>query len=146
MKYDFFIAGRWRNEATVREVLNAVRANGKTAYCFIENDYKGEKIEFTAGQDADIFMKKSEALSQNDTLIKKIFETDMKAELNSDNFILVFPAGVSSHIESGVAYGAGKKCYAVGAPEKTEPLYVIFEKIFPDVTSLSTWLEASKRQ
>ena len=27
------------------------------------------------------------------------------------------------------AYGMGKKCYAVGIPEKTETLYCIFEKI-----------------
>lgn len=144
MKYDFFIAGRWRNEAMVREVLEAVRASGKTAYCFIENAYKGEKVEFISGQDADVFMTKSEMLAQNDALIYKIFETDMKAELNSENFLLVFPAGISSHIEAGVAYGAGKKCYAIGKPEKTEPLYSVFEEIFSDVSSLASWLDGSK--
>lgn len=144
MKYDFFVAGRWRNETMVREVLEVVRASGKTAYCFIENEYKGEKVEFKAHQDPDVFMKMSEALSQNDPLVKKIFETDMTAELASDIFILVFPAGVSGHIEAGVAYGAGKKCYAVGTPEKTESLYRVFEEIFPNVSSLTTWLESSK--
>lgn len=144
MKYDFFIAGRWRNETMVRQVLEAVRASGKTAYCFIENDYKGEKVEFISGQNADTFMKQSESLSQDDALIQKIFETDMKAESASDNFILVFPAGTSSHIEAGVAYGVGKKCYAVGTPEKTESLYMIFDKIFNDVADLSAWLNNSK--
>jgi hypothetical protein len=143
MKYDFFIAGRWRNEGIVREVLETVRASGNTAYCFIENDYKGEKVEFITGKDADKFMQESEVLAQDDKLIKKIFETDMNAELHSQNFLLVFPAGISSHIEAGVAYGAGKKCYAVGIPEKTEPLYTVFETIFPDVQSLKAWLNNS---
>ena len=128
----------------VREVLETVRASGNTAYCFIENDYKGEKVEFIAGNDADEFMQKSEVLPQDDALIRKIFEADMNAELDSQNFLLVFPAGISSHIEAGVAYGAGKKCYAVGTPEKTEPLYTVFETIFPDVQSLKSWLENSK--
>lgn len=126
----------------VREVLETVRSNSKTAYCFIENKYEGEKIEFISGQDADAFMKKTEILAQDDMLIRKIFKTDMEAELASENFILVFPAGASGHIEAGVAYGAGKKCYAVGTPEKTESLYGIFENIFKDASELSAWLKA----
>jgi len=42
------------------------------------------------------------------------------------------------------AYGMGKKCYAVGIPEKTETLYCIFEKIFRDPKELSAWLKNSE--
>lgn len=140
MKYDFFIAGRWRNEEMVRQVLKVVRDSGKTAYCFIENEYEGEKVEFKAGRDPDTFMKQSEELDQDDPLIKKIFETDMKAQMASDSFLLVFPAGINGHIEAGVSYGAGKRCYAVGTPEKTESLYCIFEKMFDNIDELSSWL------
>lgn len=143
MRYDFFIAGRWRNEDMVREVLATVRASGNSAYCFIENDYKGEKVEFLPGQDPDVFMKQSEQLSQDDPLIKKIFERDIQAQKAADSFILVLPAGINGHIEAGIAYGAGKKCYAVGTPEKTETLYCLFDRIFPDTTSLSEWLSNS---
>ena len=139
-RYDFFIAGRWRNKDQVKAVLDIVRAGGKTAYCFIENEYKGETVEFRTEDDPEIFMKQSEQLPQDDPLMRKIFHTDMAAERDADNFLLVFPAGIAGHIEAGVAYGLGKKCYAVGAPEKTESLYCIFEKIFPDEAALEVWL------
>lgn len=146
-QYDFFIAGRWRNKDNVRAVLNAVRASGKTAYCFIENAYEGEKLSFNAASQEDIeaTMQASEAMPQNDPMIRKIFENDITGERESDSFLLVLPAGIAGHIEAGVAYGLGKKCYAVGQPEKTETLYCIFDKIFPDTAALQAWLADSER-
>lgn len=143
MKYDFFIAGRWRNKDNIKPVLDAVRSAGKTAYCFLENEYKGEKVEFMMDGDPDAFMKKTEAMPQNDPFIRKIFEIDITAEKESKNFLLVLPAGIAGHMEAGAAYGMGKKCYAVGAPEKTETLYCVFDQIFPDVDSLNEWLRSS---
>lgn len=139
-KYDFFIAGRWRNYREVKKVLDTVRANNKTAYCFIENLYKGSKIEFKQDSNIELIMQKLESLPINDGFMKKIFDIDMEAQKQSDNFILVLPAGISGHIEAGAAYGMGQKCYAVGIPEKTETLYNIFENFFPNVNSLDTWL------
>jgi hypothetical protein len=142
-KYDFFIAGRWRNKENVKPVLDAVRASGKTAYCFIENEYKGEAVEFKMDEDPDIFMKQSEALAQDNPLIRKIFEIDIAAERGADNFLLVLPAGIAGHIEAGAAYGMGKKCYAIGELEKTETLYCIFDEIFPDIPALQSWLKGN---
>ena len=141
-KYDFFIAGRWRNKDNIKPVLDVVRTSGKTAYCFIENEYKGEAVEFKVDDDPDTFMKQSEELSQDDPLIRKIFETDIAAEREAKNLLLVLPAGIAGHIEAGVAYGMGKKCYAIGELEKTETLYRIFDKIFPDIESLEVWLDS----
>lgn len=143
--YDFFIAGRWRNKDNVKLILDAVRSSGKTAYCFIDNDYKGEAVEFTMDQPPDSFMKQSEALPQDDPLIRKIFETDLAGQRAADCFLLVLPAGIAGHIEAGIAYGLGKKCYAVGQLEKTETLYCIFDRIFPDVKALKMWLQESTR-
>jgi hypothetical protein len=140
---DFFIAGRWRNKDNIKPVLDAVRACGKTAYCFIENEYPGEAVEFKLAGDPDAFMKQSEALPQNDPLIRKIFDADIAAEREAASFLLVLPAGNAAHIEAGAAYGMGKKCYAVGKLEKTETLYCIFEQIFPDITSLQAFLNSS---
>jgi len=142
-KYDFFIAGRWRNKDNIKPVLDIVRASGRSAYCFIENEYEGEEIEFTVTGDPDAFMKQSEAMAQDDPLICKIFETDITAEREAENFLLVLPAGIAGHIEAGAAYGMGKKCYAVGPVEKTETLYCIFEQIFPDIDALQAWLAKS---
>lgn len=144
-KYDFFIAGRWRNKDNIRPVLDAVRASGKTAYCFIENAYEGEKLSFNADSQEDIetTMQASEVMPQDDPMIRKIFENDINGERDSANFLLVFPAGIAGHIEAGVAYGMGKKCYAIGKPEKTETLYCVFDKIFPSIESLQDWLKNS---
>ncbi|HEX8226996.1 MAG TPA: hypothetical protein VF572_03960 [Candidatus Saccharimonadales bacterium] len=145
VKYDFFIAGRWRNKDNIRPVLDAVRASGRTAYCFIENTYEDEKLSFNADSQEDIeaSMLASETMAQNDPMIRKIFENDIHGERNSANFLLVFPAGIAGHIEAGVAYGMGKTCYAIGKPEKTETLYCIFDKVFPDIRALQEWLGAN---
>jgi hypothetical protein len=140
-RYDFFIAGRWRNYPEVKKVLDSVRAHNKTVYCFIENLYEGSKVEFKHDASIESIMQKLESLPRDDDFIKHIFENDMQAQRDSDNFLLVLPAGISGHVEAGASYGMGKKSYAVGIPEKTETLYSIFDEIFPDLQSLENWLE-----
>ncbi len=143
-KYDFFIAGRWRNYPEVKKALDLVRANNKTAYCFIENLYEGSKVEFKQDASIESIMQKLESLPKDDDFIRHIFENDMQAQRDSDNFLLVLPAGISGHVEAGASYGMGKKCYALGVPEKTETLYGIFDEIFTDLKSLESWLGAKK--
>lgn len=142
-KYEFFIAGRWRNKDNIKPVLDIVRESGHTAYCFIENEYEGEKISVGLSKDPDMFMAQSEIMAQDDPFIRRIFEIDISAEREAEKFLLVLPAGIAAHIEAGAAYGMGKKCYAVGQLEKTETLYCIFEQIFPDTAALQAWLKAN---
>jgi hypothetical protein len=139
--YDFFVAGRWRNRDVVKEVFETIRSHGKTAYCFIENLYEGEKVQFSMDGDIETIMQSLESLPMIDPFVRKVFETDITAERQSDNFILVLPAGISGHVEAGAAYGMGKKCYAIGKLEKTETLYLIFDEIFPDVKALEDWFK-----
>lgn len=139
--YDFFIAGRWRNKDKIAEITEIVRASGKNVYCFIENKWDGEEVEFDFGKNPEDFMADFESLEQTHPLVKKVFEYDMNAQRNSDNFLLVLPAGIAGHVEAGAAYGMGKKCYAFGKLEKTETLYCIFEEIFPDEQALKAWLD-----
>ena len=47
----------------------------------------------------------------------------------------------AAHIESGIAYGLGKKCYAIGEYEATDSLYNIFEEIFNNETELEEFLK-----
>lgn len=138
-RYDFFVAGRWRNHQAVREALDAIRDSGKTAYCFIDNLYEGEKLEFDLS-DVEPTISGLEKLQQDDEFIKMIFDKDMAGEKSADNFLLVLPAGTSSHMEAGIAYGLGKPCYAVGKVDKTETLYNIFDEIFPTNDDLRKWL------
>jgi hypothetical protein len=142
-KFDFFIAGRWRNYPEVKKVLDVVRANGSSAYCFIENLYEGSKVEFKQDSSIEDIMEKLESLPKDDDFVKHIFENDMQAQRDSENFVLVLPAGISGHVEAGAAYGMGKNCYAIGVPEKTETLYGIFDEIFPDIESFEGWLKTN---
>ena len=142
--YDFFIAGRWRNRDAIRVVLDTVRAHGRTAYCFIENDYGGDQIGLGTEGDPHAFMARAEQLPQHHPLIREIFARDMAAQRSADSLLLVLPAGHAGHIEAGVAYGLGQRCYAVGPVEKTETLYGIFDQIFDDIASLSAWLRDAK--
>ena len=51
------------------------------------------------------------------------------------------PAGKAAHIEAGIAYGLGKKCYAIGEYESTDTLYNIFEEIFANESELEEFLK-----
>lgn len=136
MKYDYFIAGRWRNYKNIRPILEAIRKTGKSVYCFIENEYDGNGVKNEREpKDIEAQMKDNEALEnwQTNPTFRKIYETDMRALKNSQALVLVFPAGLSAHMELGVAHGSGKKCYGIGQPEKAETLYFMFDRIFPTV-------------
>jgi len=144
MKYKFFVAGKTRNIDKLQEVLRMIRANKKTAWCFIEKAYfhgADAKLDFDAGGDS--VMEQFEKLTLQDELVKQIFDDDLEALRNSENFVLVLPAGTSGHMEAGIAFGMGKKCYAIGVPEKTESLYHIFDRIFTDEREFENFLSGS---
>jgi hypothetical protein len=129
----------------LEKVLRIIRENGKTAWCFIEKPYMhgaDAKINLDAG--GDKAHERFEALDLHDDLVKQIFDDDLAAERDAENFLLVLPAGISGHIEAGIAFGMGKKCYALGKPEKTESLYHIFDKIFSDMNEFKEFLENGK--
>lgn len=132
-KYDFFIAGRWRNREEIKKVLDAVRAMGKSAYCFIENPFDGDGIVFKTDSDADPegMMAKYESIEDfyNNKTARKIFDADLQGIKDSEKFLLVLPAGKSGHVEAGLAYGLGKQCIAIGPAEQNESLYFIFDKL-----------------
>lgn len=146
MKHDYFIGGRWRNHEMIREILQAVRAAGKTAYYFVENSYQGDGINLDANNgDVEKFMRNLETIKdwQTNPTFRKIFERDMNGIRESREVIIVLPAGLSAHMELGAAYGMGKKCYGIGQPEKYETLYLMFDEIYP---TAEAFLEAQVRQ
>jgi len=142
--YDFFIAGRFRNKEKILEICSIFEDLGITYYCFLKN----ERTNFEAGLDIngnpEEEMKKFENMSLESDGVRSIFNADMEGEKKSKNFLLVLPAGASGHIEAGVAYGLGKKCYAIGEYDVTDSLYLIFEKIFADENELREFLKNMK--
>jgi hypothetical protein len=136
MTVDFFIAGRTRNIPKVLEVCEAIESIGKTYYCFAKNEHSHEKAGFDLHAHPDNLADDYEKRALESDSIRVIFNDDLDGLKSADNFIIVLPAGNSSHIEAGIAYGLGKKCYAIGEYEKTDSLYLIFDKIFSDINEM----------
>ena len=101
-----------------------------------EESHKEAELDLSDKNLADTF----ESLKLEDSRVRTIFEHDLDGLKKSENFLLVLPAGKSSHIEAGIAYGLGKKCYAIGEYDVTDSLYLIFDKIFKDEDELKEFL------
>lgn len=130
---DFFVAGSWRNRYGILEVLDALDRAGRTSYCFVREIYPPEAAELAVAggaDDADI----------DSPAVRALFDHDLQALRDADQFILVLPAGTAAHIEAGIAYGLGKPCTAVGRVERHDTLHRIFERMFAHPRALDDWL------
>jgi uncharacterized ferredoxin-like protein len=149
-KFDYFVAGRWRNRDAIREVVKVLRDAGSSVYCFIENSYKGDGIAIDTHDhsDPEVMMATLESISdwKTNPTFNHIFKTDMEALKASHALVLVFPSGLSAHMELGAAFGMGKKCYGIGSPQKIETLYLMMDELFPDLSSFNTWLMAKRQE
>lgn len=137
--YEFFIAGRARNRENILKICNIFDKYNISYYCFIKNENKwGFGNE---NQTIEEKQREFELLNLKSDAVLNLFKTDLEGEKSLKNLLLVLPAGKAGHIESGIAYGLGKKCYAIGEYEATDSLYNIFEKIFKNETELEEFLK-----
>ena len=138
-KYEFFIAGRTRNKENILNICKIFEDLNISHYSFLKNEesHKEAGLDLNDNNLADTFEK----LELQSDAVKTIFKNDLEGEKNSKNYLLVLPAGKSAHIEAGIAYGLGKKCYAIGEYDVTDSLYLIFDKIFADINELKEFLE-----
>lgn len=134
MKYDYFIASRWRNKDSILELTQKIREKGKTVYCFIEGDGRDYKWKDTS-RDPEEFMQAFENNPDwhKDPTVKEVFDIDMNTLRDSESLILLLPAGKSAHLEAGIAYGMGKHCILIGEQKETESLYLIFKEFYPSI-------------
>jgi len=139
MKTDFIIVGRTRNIPAIREVCKAIKSIGKTYYCFAENEESHKNAGFDLSDHPDKIADDYECRDLESSGIRTIFNDDLEGLKSADSLILVLPAGTSSHIEAGIAYGLGKRCYAIGTYEKTDSLYLIFDKIFSSIDEMKAY-------
>lgn len=141
-KYEFFIAGRARNKENILQICDLFDKYNISYYCFLKNEDDwgyGNK-----NQTAEEKQKEFESLNLKSDIVLNLFNNDLEGEKNSKNLLLVLPAGKAAHIEAGIAYGLGKKCYAIGEYEQTDTLYNIFENIFESTHELETFLKEYK--
>ena len=138
-QYEFFIAGRARNKENILKICNLFDDYNISYYCFLKNE--DHWVYGNKNQTPEERQKEFEALGLKDDIVLKLFNQDLEGEKNSKNLLLVLPAGKAAHIESGIAYGLGKKCYAIGEYEATDTLYNIFDEIFPNLSKLEEFLD-----
>ena len=108
-------------------------------YCFLKNEDDwgyGNK-----NQTPEEKQQEFESLGLKSDVVLNLFHNDLEGEKNSKNLLLVLPAGKAAHIEAGIAYGLGKKCYAIGEYEATDTLYNIFQEIFSNEDDLEQFLK-----
>lgn len=138
MKHEFFIAGKTRNKENILKICDLFDKYNISYYCFLKN----EKTINSYGNSDDVNDKMDvfESLDLKSDVVLNIFNQDLENEKASKNFLLVLPAGKSGHIEAGIAYGMGKKCYAIGEFDSTDSLYNIFDNIFSNINELEEFL------
>lgn len=141
MRTDFFVAGRTRNIPQILEACKALDSISKTYYCFAKNEESHKKAGLDLYADPDQLAEDFDSRELSSESVRTIFEDDLNGLKLSSSLLLVLPAGNSAHIEAGIAYGLGKPCYAIGSYEKTDSLYLIFDKIFADVEEMKKYFE-----
>ena len=72
---------------------------------------------------------------RNNPDIKKIFNAELEGLRQSDAVILLEPAGRSSLLETGAAFGMGKKVFVVGLIEKPEVALLGATGFYPDINA-----------
>ena len=138
-RYEFFIAGIARNKENILKICDLFDKYNISYYCFLKNEDNwgyGNENQTPEEKQAEF-----EPLGLKSDVVLNLFNQDLEGEKSSKNLLLVLPAGKAAHIESGIAYGLGKKCYAIGEYEATDTLYNIFEEIFYDEEELENFLK-----
>ena len=100
--YEFFIAGRTRNKENILKICDLFDKYKITYYCFLKNEHDwGYGNE---NQTPEEKQQEFEALGLKRDIVLKLFKEDFEGEINSNNLLLVLPAGKAAHIDAGIAY------------------------------------------
>ena len=141
-KYEFFIAGRYRNSDNILKICELFDKYNISYYCFLKNNKTSNSYQSKDMTDEEN-MQVFESLDLKSDVILNIFNEDLNAQKSSKNFLLVLPAGKAGHIEAGISYGMERNCYAIGEYDGTDSLYNIFDIIFKDEKELEEFLKNS---
>ena len=139
-KYKFFIAGSTRNKEKILKICDIFDELKISYYCFLKNIESFSQAGLDLKENINEMQGKFESLDLYSDEVRTIFNEELEGEKNSENFLIVLPAGKSAHIESGIAFGLNKKCYAIGEYDVTDSLYLIFDRIFKDENELRRFL------
>jgi hypothetical protein len=121
MKY--FIASRWSNMKQVQYLTENLHALGHEIFSYVD-DQRNFVPQKELTQPAELFLPGDDWMQR--PVLRQMFEKDMAGLAACEVMILLLPAGETSHIEAGIAYGLGKKMVLIGMPEQVKSHYLIF--------------------
>lgn len=121
----YFIASRWENMKQVQYLTENLHSLGHEIFSYVS-----DSRNFVSQKE---LAQPKESFAQGDNwrtrpALKGIFEHDMGGLTGCDTFILLLPAGESSHIQAGIAYALGKHTVLIGEPAQTKSHYLIFSE------------------
>lgn len=128
-----FIASPWRNKLAVEALSEALMKRGMEVHSYLQS---GANLStgLSVVEELRVFNEALADWTKNEK-IKQIFDEELRGLKGSDLLVLLQPAGRSSLIEAGIAYGLGKKVISIGPIEKPDVFYLICEALYPDVDS-----------
>lgn len=131
MKTDYTIISRFRNKEQCELLVKRLEEKGMSCYNFCLKSADPNNADAYPGEQ----MRVLESVDNfyNNPYFKEIFEEDLEGLKNAENVILLLPAGISAHIEAGIAFGLGKHLILIGEPEKPETLYLMFEERYKNI-------------
>ena len=124
----FFIASSRANSRQIKNLTDNLLSFGHEAVSFIIEE---DSALFAPGADW-----------RNRAQLKKIFEADLTKIEEADRVILLLPAGKSSHLCAGIAYGFGKPLTLIGEPALIESHYFIFDADYKTIEDYVATLRA----
>lgn len=119
----YFIASRWENMKQVQYLTENLHALGHDIFAYV-NDKRNFVPHRELERPAEVF-KPGDDWQQRSSL-REMFEKSMAGIASCDIFVLLLPAGETSHIEAGIAYGLSKKLVLIGEPPIVKTHYLIF--------------------
>src|SRR5687768_6589668 len=117
----YFIASRWENMKQVQILTENISALGNKVFSFVKdprNFVSKEELK-----EPPAFFKDAKNWQGNAEL-RAAYEEQLAGLQESDVFILLLPAGESSHIQAGIAFGLGKKTILIGKPAAVKTHYL----------------------
>lgn len=134
----YFIASRWENMKQVQILTENLMAHGHEVFSFVKDPRnfvsKDELKEIPSA------LKDVKGWRGNEEL-RTMYEEQLEGLRQSDVFILLLPAGESSHIQAGIAFGLGQKAILIGEPKQVKTHYLIFDAHYPSIDAFVATLQ-----
>lgn len=123
---NYTIVSRFRNKEQCELLIEKLLQKGKTCYNFCLKPADPNNPDAHPEKQMEYF-ESVENFFENE-YFKEVFEEDLEGLKNAEKVILLLPAGISAHMEAGIAFGLGKPLILIGEPEKPETLYLMFNE------------------